>query len=121
MDYFLDTYAMIEIVKGSKAYEKFLDNEFITTKYNLAELHYFLLTRFNLKIADFYLKKFAVYAVDFDIDTISRAMVLRKEMRKKLQISYIDCLGYMVAIVNDTKFLTGDSHFKELENVELVK
>ena len=121
MDYFLDTYAMIEIVKGSKSYEKFLDKDFITTKYNLAELHYFLLTKYDLKKADFYIKKFSVYAVDFEIDVISKAMVFRKKMRKTFKISYIDCLGYMVAVVNDVRFLTGDAHFLELENVEFVK
>ena len=121
MDYFLDTYAMIEIVRGSKSYEKYLDKEFITTKYNLAELHYFLLTRHNLKTADFYARKFSTYAVDFDIDVISKAMIFRKKMRTKAKISYIDCLGYMVAVVNKVRFLTGDGHFKELENVEFVR
>ena len=77
MDYFLDTYAMIEIVRGNKDYERFLEKDFITTKYNLAELHYFLLTRFGLKVADDYLKRFAVYAIDFDIAIISKAMVFR--------------------------------------------
>ena len=121
MDYSLDTYAMIEIVRGSKSYEKYLDKEFITTKYNLAELHYFLLTRYNLKTADFFVRKFSIYAVDFDIDVISKAMVFRKKMRKEAKISYIDCLGYMVAIVNNVRFLTGDRHFRELENVEFVR
>ena len=121
MDYFLDTYAMIEIVRGNKAYEKYLDKDFITTKYNLAELHYFLLTRYNLETADLYIRKFSVYAIDFDIDAISKAMVFRQKMRKKAKISYIDCLGYMVSVVNEVKFLTGDGHFKELDNVEFVK
>lgn len=121
MDYFLDTYAMIEIVKGNKAYAKYLDSSFITTKYNLAELHYFLLTRYGIEKADLYIKRFSVYAIDFDIETISKAMVFRKKMRKQSKISYIDCIGYMVALVNNSRFLTGDRIFLELGNVEFVK
>ena len=122
MDFFLDTYAMIEIAKGNKNYKSYLDKIFITTKYNLAELHYYLLTSFNLATADFYLRKFSVYAIDFGIDIISKAMVFRKNLRsKRMRISYIDCLGYMVAVSNNVKFLTGDSHFQDLANVEFVK
>ena len=122
MDFFLDTYAMIEIAKGSKNYEPYLDNLFLTTKYNLAELHYFLLTNFDLNTADFYLRKFAEYAVDFDVSVISKAMALRKSLKaKKLKISYIDCIGYVVAATNSAKFLTGDHHFKDLGNVEFVR
>ena len=122
MNFFLDTYAMIEIAKGNKNYEPYLDKVFITTKYNLAELHYFLLTNFNLSLADSHLNKFSAYAVDFSIDVISRAMVLRRNLRtKKMKISYIDCLGYMVAVSNSVKFLTGDHHFKNLTDVEFVQ
>lgn len=121
MEYFLDTYAMIEIVRGNKAYAKYIDKGLITTKYNLAELHYFLLMNYNLKIADLYVNKFSVYAVDFDIEVISRAMVFRKKVREESRISYIDCIGYMIAIVNHVLFLTGDGHFKSLNNVEFVR
>jgi len=121
MDYFLDTYAMIEIVKGNEDYKKYLNMKFITTKYNLAELHYFILTRFDLKTADLYLKKFSVYVVDFSIEVISKAMIFRKKMREDIRISYIDCLGYLVAITNSAKFLTGDDHFKNLPHVEFIK
>ena len=122
MDFFLDTYAMIEIAKGNKNYEPYLDNILITTKYNLAELHYFLLTNFNLATADFHLKKFSAYAIDFDIEIISKSMVFRRNLRlKKVKISYIDCIGYIIALANRVNFLTGDHHFEELPNVELVR
>ena len=122
MVFFLDTYAMIEIVKGNKNYESYLDGIFITTKYNLAELHYFLLTNFNLDMADSCLRKFSKYAIDFDINAISKAMIFRKNLKlKKVKISYIDCIGYMVAVSNNAKFLTGDYHFNDLPNVEFVK
>lgn len=122
MDFFLDTYAMIEIVRGNKNYEPYLDKIFITTKYNLAELHYFLLNNFNLNTADFYLRKFSVYALDFSIDVIRKAMIFRKNLKsKKFKISYIDSIGYILALENNVKFLTGDHHFKELNNVEFVR
>ena len=36
-------------------------------------------------------------------------------------LSYADCLGYIIALKNDMKFLTGDKEFENLENVEFIK
>ena len=45
--YFMDTYALIEITKGNKNYEKFIDMPLSTSVLNLYELYYILLRDFN--------------------------------------------------------------------------
>ncbi len=52
--YFLDTYALIEIINRNKNYELYKKGHFITTKLNLMELHYFLLRTAGKKEADFH-------------------------------------------------------------------
>ena len=41
--------------------------------------------------------------------------------RKRLNISCADALGYRLSLKLKIKFLTGDTVFKELENVEYVR
>jgi len=38
--YFLDTYAIFEIIEANPKYEKYTNCRFITTLFNLAELNY---------------------------------------------------------------------------------
>ena len=40
---------------------------------------------------------------------------------KKKDLSYIDALGYNMALKNKIPFLTGDKEFKDLPNVIFVK
>ena len=40
MRYFLDTYAIIEIIKGNTNYKKFLNEELFTSIFNLYEFYY---------------------------------------------------------------------------------
>ena len=120
MKYFLDTYGLIEIAQGNKVYEKYLEGDIITLKYNLAELFYFLLRKYDEKAANFFLEKFSKLAVDLPFEIISKAMIFRYS-NKKFDFSYIDCFGYMLAIENKRIFLTGDRAFKNLGDVELVR
>ena len=39
----------------------------------------------------------------------------------KRELSYVDCIGCIIAKMMKIKFLTGDKQFKDLENVEYVK
>ncbi|MBS3066599.1 hypothetical protein J4205_02130 [Candidatus Pacearchaeota archaeon] len=59
--YFADTYALIEIIKGDKNYQKFLNKSLFTSIFNLYELYYSLLRDYNgiqAKQFFFILKKF---------------------------------------------------------------
>ena len=44
-----------------------------------------------------------------------------KLLHKKRNISYIDCIGYNIALFRNVKFLTGDKQFADFSNVEFVK
>ena len=119
---FFDTYAIIEIIKGSPSYKPYTKEQFITTNYNLMELYYSLLRLFDEKTAEHYYAIFLPACVTVSDATIKAAMKFRLIQRKqKNLISYIDCIGYFVALENDVKLLTGEKHFKQLNNVEFVK
>ncbi|MEK6852302.1 MAG: PIN domain-containing protein, partial [Nanoarchaeota archaeon] len=57
MKYFFDTYAIIEIIKENPNYNRFKDEEIITSILNLGELYYALLRDFNKYKADEWYEK----------------------------------------------------------------
>ena len=119
--YFFDTYAFFEILKGNQNYTNYRNNiGTITTKLNLIELHHGTLSSNGEAFADKYYDKYEKFAVPFDGETIKNASKFRAA-HKKLNLSYIDCLGYMIAKSRNVKFLTGDKAFENMENVEFVK
>ena len=122
MIYFFDTYALIEIIKGNPNYKDYAKEEFITTRFNLMELYYSLLRLFGEKTAEHYFNLFLQSCVPVNDDAMKVAMKFRLEQRKKRNlISYVDCIGYFVALENNVRLLTGEKHFLGLRNVEFVK
>lgn len=122
MTYFLDTYAIIEFLKGNENYIKFFKQTNITTRLHLMELYYKSLRDFGKKLADKFYARFLDYAIDFDDGIIKEAMEFRLNMKNKgKDLSYTDCIGYILAKKKKVKFLTGDKEFKNLPNVEFVK
>ena len=120
MKYFLDTYALIEIAEGNPKYQKYLESDAVTLKDNLAELYYFLLKKYDEKVADFFLDKFSKLTDELSITIIAKAMVFRYKHAKK-RFSYIDCLGYIYALEDKRIFLTGDRSFNSMQNVEIIR
>jgi len=119
---FFDTYALIEIIKGSSGYKPYIKEQFITTKYNLMELYYSLLRLFSEETAERYYNLFLSTCVTVSDPTIKAAMKFRLSQRKQGNlISYVDCIGYFVALENNVKLLTGEKHFRQLKNVEFVE
>ena len=122
--YFFDTYALIEIEKGNKNYKPYMKAEIITTKLNLIEFYNSLLVDFNEEVAD---RKFEVYVdncVPVMDEDIKNGVKFRMQMRNKNKLykpSFVDCIGYVIALRFAVKFLTGDNAFKDLDNVEFVK
>lgn len=122
MDYFLDTYSIIEFLRGSKKFIKYFKGSPITTILNLIELYYIILRDFGKIQADREFNRFLNYVVDFDNDNVKEAMQFRLKFRKKgKDFSYTDSIGYIVAEKNKVKFVTGDDAFKRLKNVKFVK
>jgi len=119
--FFADTYALFEIVDGNPEFGKYInDAEIITTSLNLMELYYGLLLKHGAEKAEAYYSVFQPRAVLFSDETIKSAMKFRLAQKGK-NLSYVDCVGYQVALENNVKFLTGDRGFAGMPNVEYVK
>ena len=119
--YYFDTYAFYELLYQNTNYTQFSKNvKFITSKLNLMELYYGLLCKFGKDTAETYYNRFMPYCVDIDDEVIKQAMVF-KSLNKKRRLSYVDCIGYILARSKGLKFLTGDKEFESFDNVEFVK
>jgi len=118
--FFFDAYALYEIVAGNKKYEKYTKGAaIVTTKLNLMELHYGLLSLFGKEKADNMFDELVQYTQEVDNNTIKEASLLRFSLKKR-NLSYVDCIGYTIAKKMNIQFLTGDMQFKDLDNVEFV-
>ena len=116
--YFFDTYAFFEIIEGNPNYKQYADVKFVTTVFNLAELNYNLKKEKDKKVVDEYTDKYSKFVIEIGIDDVKKAMDFKTAHRK---LSIPDAIGYSVAKRLGIKFLTGDSDFERMENVEFVK
>ena len=118
--FFCDTYAMIEIIKGNKNYDRYTDFILVTSELNLMELYYSLFRDFGKSVAEKYFKEWEESAVRIPTSIIQAAMEF-KYMHNKEKLSYVDCMGYIYSLVNEMPFITGDSKFENKIGVEFVK
>lgn len=118
--YFFDTYAFLEIIIGNPAYAPYQNVGIITTKMNLMEMHNALLRKFDLDTADKYFYRFLKFCVLPEDQEIRDASILRAKWKKQ-DISYIDCLGFVIARKRNLAFLTGDKQFERIKGVQFVK
>lgn len=119
--YFYDTYALIEVYIGKKSYIPYKRARVVTSQLNLFELYYSLRRREvePAKLASF-VSRVAEVCLNLTPKLLYEAAEFKLKMRKR-RLSYADCLGYVMALRLGVKFLTGDSQFSELPNVEFVK
>ena len=119
--FFFDTYALYAIFHETESYLPYIKNiSIVTSILNLMELHYLLLRLYNKDKADLAFGYFKKFSVDFDDEIIKEANEFRlKHYRRDL--SYVDCIGYILAKKLNALFLTGDEQFKDFDNVEFVK
>lgn len=119
--YFFDTYSIIELVNGNLNYEKFSEGTIITSTLNLSEFYYALLRAHNEQTANYWINKLKFHLVNIiKLEDAIEASKFRFKYKKE-KLSFIDCIGYVLAKKLDIKFLTGDEKFKNKENVEFVK
>lgn len=118
--YFFDTYAIMEILKQSPSYSSFQEKKATITIFNLAELYANVLRDYGEAKANNVYANYKESVVEIDDETLKEAVKFRKSMNKR-QLSYADCIGYIYAKRLCMKFLTGDSQFKDMDNVEFVK
>ena len=118
--FFFDTYALFELINGNPEYKPYGHQIVIlTTRFNLLELHYGLLRRRGKDLADNWFNAFIKYAIDIPDEIFKTASQFRY-VHKKRNLSYIDCIGYVLAEARGVPFLTGDMQFADLPNVEFV-
>ena len=117
--YFFDSYAFIALVQNDIAYEPYKECRMATASLNLIEIHYILLREHGPKIANAFYHALLPTLLVFE-DSIPEANQMRLEMKKR-SVSAADCVGYIMALKNGIKFLTGDKEFKDVPNVEFVK
>lgn len=120
VNYFFDTYALIELTKNNPRYMKVADEVVTTTHFNLVELFFRMLEDYGEEKAKEIYHKFKPCAIEISDDILFKAMQFRLKNRKK-GLSYVDCIGYIFASKNGLKFLTGDDAFEKMDNVEFVK
>ena len=119
--FFFDTYSFYEIIVGNLRYLPYTkDVKIVTTQLNLMELYYQLLKRYRKEDALHFFKKYEELVIPISNSVIIEAMDFRKEHYKQ-NISYVDCLGYIIARKMKIPFLTGDRQFEGMDNVEFVK
>ena len=119
--FFFDTYAMYELLHQNPNYRKYAQEiSIITTKLQLMELHYLLLRIYGKEEADIAFERFKEFCVEIEDETIKQATTFR-HLNYTRKLSYIDCIGYVLARKYNIPFLTGDEQFKEFEGVEFVK
>ena len=119
--FYFDTYALIEVGRSNPKYEPHKEGVIIlVNKLNLMELSYFLFKEKRIDeikgIFDNYIK----YNVDYDEGLLIDAAEMKLKFLKE-RISFIDCIGYLLAKKHNAKFLTGDEKFRNKDNVEFVK
>ena len=119
-NYFFDTYAIIEVIKGNPNYSRFSDKTIVTSINNVVEVYYHFLKELGEDMANKIINSIEFVLVDISISTAVKSCIFRYKYKKR-KMSYIDCIGYMVAVSNNLLFLTGDKEFVDIDNVEFVK
>lgn len=124
-DYFFDTYALHKIKEGDEKYKPYgAQTGVVTTKLNLMEMYYNYFVRQGKNAAEQAFSEFNGFCVGVNDETIKEAASLRAEIKtktRKSNVSFVDCIGYILAKKLKIKFLTGDREFEGMDNVEFVK
>lgn len=118
--YFLDTYAIYEMMDKNPDYEKYVGKSSRTSILNIAEIYYRILLDSDESVADEKTVPLFPFSLPIKPLTIRSAMLFRFRNKQK-KLSYADCIGYTLAQEHGLKFLTGDKEFKDIPNVEFVK
>lgn len=116
----LDTYALVEIRKGNKIFLPYLQEDFILAELTLVEFYWVLLREEDESVAEEWLRKLQAYSTPVSLELMAAAMLFRKHHRNK-NLSFFDCVGYLVAQQEQILFVTGDKEFERMAGVEFIK
>lgn len=115
----LDTYVLVEINNGNPKFVDLLDKDTVITDLTMAEFYADLYRNYNEKTADYWHKKLSIFCKPVSRDILIKAVKFRIENRQK-HLSFFDCVGYIYALENNMKFVTGDKEFKNREGVLFI-
>ena len=111
--FFADTYAIVELLKGSPAYRKYKTAALVTTEFNLCEFAY-AVTRDYPDTAEeicSQVRHSMRLSHPGDREYLRAAAMRRTYSQDGRKFSLIDCVGYSVAELLTIPFLTGDREF----------
>ena len=123
MRWFLDSYAIIEMARGSSHYSPYRRDSSVTSSPQLLEAFYILLEQGYEELAIATLARLSPITVHPPL-TITPS-VARFRLRRKgatgRRFSYAGAMGYVYARERGYAFLTGDHEFEGLPGVEFVR
>lgn len=123
-NYFLDTFAIIEFLRGNPKYIKLIQkaDKIKTSWLNRMELYFLSLKETNEETAGKHFESFKPFEVEITEALLKKAMKKRLKLKTEgKNISYADAIGYQYAIENNMFFLTGDREFINLDNVKFLE
>ncbi len=121
MTVLIDSWAWVEFFAGSKTGESvktYIMNEtqeIIISSINLAEIYRLALDRFDEKAAE--KRRSAMISRCYLIPVDEEIAINGARLRHGRDWGLVDALIYATAIQEGAEVLTGDPHFKELDNV----
>ena len=121
MEYFFDSYAIIEMDNGvNSSYQSFQESEILTSVLNIGELYQLILRKNGKTSADSWFRSSNFKLLEITPEIIVESIYFR-HINKKINLSLTDCVGYILSLKHNIKFLTGDKQFEKIPNVEFVK
>ncbi len=116
----LDTYALVEINNGKPEFTGLLNEDLVITDVTMAEFYAVMYRAYNLRTADYWHKKLSFFCRPVSREILLKASKFRVDNNKQ-DLSFFDCVGYIYALENNMKFVTGDKEFRFREGVEFIK
>jgi len=116
----LDTYALAEIGNGNPKFTEFLNKEFTITDLTLAEYYTILYREGKEDKAIYWHTRLSSFCKPVSREILIKALKYRID-NKKEDLSIFDCVGYIYALENNLRFVTGDKEFKNKEGVVFIQ
>lgn len=119
VQFYFDTYALVERLRGSPAYEPYGKVPIFTHATNILELAARIIRDFDETVARREIAALECNEIEATRDDLFVAAAFWVQHRGK-NVSYVDALGYTLAQRHEMLFLTGDKAFKGTDGVEYV-
>jgi predicted nucleic acid-binding protein len=110
---FLDTFALIEMLDGTKAFMPYL-RDGVTSHVNLVEFHANACRLRGEAEADAKLRRLLPKAISVEAADVREASLVKRTVKGS---STVDALGYAMAQRRKIPFVTGDKAFRGLPGV----